>query len=220
MRKVLAVLTVLMVIPFIFGCGKAKETASGFAEKSYSATMLGRAEGSPQEMVSKFYKDGDKMRTETKSSGFTMINIVRQDKKLTWMVFPEKKAYVEQPLSDEKAKEADITPSGQTVKVGEETMDGHPCVKYETTSAQQPDAKTIQWQAKDLHNFPIRIEHQVKGATKSVTQFKDISFGKPAADLFEIPAGYKKASSMAEVMAGGKMSAAPQRPAKPRKRTY
>ncbi len=205
MKKLLVLMMILMFTLVFFGCGKAKEGATGFAEKTYSATMVTTGPGMPQAATSKFYKDADKTRTETNTgAGFTMVNIVRQDKKVVWMVIPENKAYTEQPLTEEQAKKGEIYKEGQTVKIGEETMDGHPCVKYEITTASQPDAKTIQWLAKDLRNFPIRMEHQMKGKTQSVTQFKDISFNKPAAELFEVPKDCKKVASMQEAMMGGK----------------
>lgn len=47
------------------------------------------------EQNGKFYMGTDKIRMETRE----MISIIRQDKKLVWLLMPEEKQYMEQGLS-------------------------------------------------------------------------------------------------------------------------
>lgn len=205
-------LTILLSL-FILGCGQGKESAktTGFTETAFSATMLLTPEGAQEPAPSKFYKDGDKLRIQPLPSG--IITITRKDKNLVWIINPENKTYVEQLYSEAKIRVSEIYLSGQRVKIGEETIDGHPCIKYEFTPTNQPEVKTIEWQAKDLRNFPIRLEGYYKNhkgkSVKALTQHKDIDFNKPAAELFELPKNAKRVATLAEV-GGAKMPVAPQ----------
>lgn len=122
-------------------------------------------------------------------------------------------------MTEEAARSFEIYKDAQVSKLGEETVDGHPCVKYEVTYRRQPELKNTHWQAKDLRNFPIRMENQHKSPggqiTKSMLQFKDVSFNQPAAELFEVPKDYRKVSS--EAMTGTKMPGVPKGPGGKRK---
>jgi outer membrane lipoprotein-sorting protein len=68
-------------------------------------------------------------------------------------------------------------------KVGTETVDGHPCDKWEFTGK---DAQTV-WIAQDLH-FPIKTQH----ADGSTIEFTNIKPGPQDASVFQVPAGYQK----------------------------
>lgn len=207
MRKTCSLTTFLTVLLalMVFGCGPKKESPkfTGFTETSFSATILTTLEGASEISESKYYKDGDKLRFESKRAGLNMIHISRKDKNLVWVINPDNKTYAEQPYSEAKIRVSEIYMPGRRVKLGEETIDGHPCIKYEFTPTNQPEVKTLEWQAKDLRNFPIRMEGYFKDprgkVTKSIKQFKDISFNKPADDLFELPKDYKRVANITEV---------------------
>lgn len=139
------------------------------------------------------------------------ISLVRPDKKLTYMIYPALKAYVESPLPA-----ADLTAAAATVKIektelGKETVDGHPCVKsrfsFEASKGVKKDGTV--WEATDMDQFPIQTEFSEAGETVT-TLFQNIQTSKPAASLFEPPvAGYQKYGSMQEMMAGAFSKMAP-----------
>lgn len=95
MRKFILLISALIISLLIWGCGKGKEAGKlgGFSETTYSATMVNTVPGMPHALESKFYRDGDKLRSENKTMGMTRINITRQDKKVVWTLMPENKTY-------------------------------------------------------------------------------------------------------------------------------
>jgi hypothetical protein len=101
-------------------------------------------------------------------------------------------------------------------KVGTDTIDGHPCIKYDAVfyRKSQPEEKykAVIWEAQDLKEFNIQSEVTVPpnpkypgSGGKMVMKFKDIKLGAATASMFEVPGDYKKAGSMQEVMGFGGM---------------
>ncbi len=128
------------------------------------------------------------------------ILVVLPDKKLTYMVYPGLKAYVEVPLPTEQAaSEANI--KMEKKELGKETIDGHSCVKYQVTLTGESGKKNeaTSWNATDLKDFPIQTEFQEQGNTV-IMRYKDIKFAKPDAKSFEAPAGFKKYTNQQELM--------------------
>jgi hypothetical protein len=67
------------------------------------------------------------------------------------------------------------------------------------TDGKQAKYEATVWNAKDLKNFPVKIQHTQEGV-ESTLYFKDVKLAKPDASLFEPPAKYKKYSNMQELM--------------------
>jgi hypothetical protein len=98
-------------------------------------------------------------------------------------------------------------------KIGTETFDGHPCIKYDAVYylKEKPQEKfnTVLWEAQDLGGLPVRTEMAVPeskkmgGPGKMVTEFKEIKVGAATAAMFDIPKDFKKVNSMNEVMGMG-----------------
>ena len=99
-------------------------------------------------------------------------------------------------------------------KIGSETIDGHPCIKYDAViyhkDRPQEKFKALVWEAQDLGGLAIRNEMTIpegkamgKAGGKMVSEMKEIKVGGASASMFEVPAGYKKVNSMAEVMGMG-----------------
>jgi hypothetical protein len=127
-----------------------------------------------------------------------------------YLMYPGLKAYCEIPAqettaSDEKAKV-------ERTEAGNETLDGHPCVKWKVTTTKEGGAtsESLVWEATDLNNFPIQCEVPTEKGGTSTTRFKDIKTDKPAASLFELPADFKKYGSIQEMMMSAMQKMMPQ----------
>jgi len=131
----------------------------------------------------------------------SMATITRVDKKTTYILYPAMKAYVENTLADADAKgSADY--KVETTKVGNETLDGHDCVKNNvvmTGSDGVPHKATV-WNASDLKQFPVKIEMTAETGDTMVMHFASVKLDKPDSSLFEPPADYTKFDSMMNLM--------------------
>lgn len=125
--------------------------------------------------------------------------LVKPAEGTTYMIYPGMKAYVEvhPPAAASGAKKPDV----QKTRLGMETIDGHPTVKYQI-SVEKPDGGTNQvttWEATDMNNFPIKAQFN-EGQTVATLTFKDIKQSKPDASLFVVPTDYKQYDSMRAMM--------------------
>jgi hypothetical protein len=164
---------------------------AGLAQAAeFSATMITKAGG--KEIPGKVYVKGDEMRNEIQAGGQSIINILRPDKKVVWIIMPQQKAYMEMPISQETQQKMMTLTEKQKAKmkkVGTETIDGYACDKYETTMDQQGKSRKVYtWIAIDL-GVPIKI---VSEDGSFSMEYKDIKPGKQADSLFEAPQGYQK----------------------------
>ncbi len=146
---------------------------------------------------SHMYAKGQKQRMEVSEQGQKVINIIRSDKKVMWMLMPDEKIYMEMPLMIQKE---DITsrltdPDVKMEKkfLADENVDGHPSKKYHVimTRNGKKESSGFIWEAKDLNNFPVKWQEEDKKATVT---WKNIKLGDVPDSMFEIPAGYKKMS--------------------------
>jgi outer membrane lipoprotein-sorting protein len=134
------------------------------------------------------------------SMGFDkQVTLVRPDKQATYLVYPGLKAYCEVP----KKTSSDDQSKSEWKELGQDTVDGHPCMKYlvTTTNADGTTEESTAWKATDLKDFVIQTVTVSGGDTTTLT-FKNIKFDKPAAALFELPADYTKYGSVQEMMMG------------------
>jgi len=179
-RKLLVVVlgTILLLWP---GLAQAAE---------FSATMITKAGG--MEIPGKVYVKGDKMRNEIQAAGHPVINILRPDKKLVWIIMPQQQAYMEMPINPETKQQMMALTEKQKAKMkklGSETIDGYTCEKYETTvNYQGKSTKVYTWIASDLGS-PIKV---VAADGSFSMEYKDIKKGEVADSQFEAPQGYKK----------------------------
>lgn len=176
---------------------------------NFTATMV--SSGMEMPMA----KMGTKSRVENPAmKGLVTISLA--DAKKTIMLNIADKTYFEQPIQDQEGApnihDADMV--FEKKKVGADTIDGHPCIKYDAVfyRKSQPGEKykAIIWEAQDLKGFNIQSEitvpanpkHPGSGGTM-VLKFKDIKLGAATASMFEVPRDYKRANSMQEVMGFG-----------------
>ena len=180
-----------------------------FAEPTnYTATMV------MEKRQMNYARDGKKIRSEMDMGEMgKMISLVRLDVKKSIMLNPDKKMYFENVLQESKMQsdpamfESNTKYKVDKVKVGSEMIDKHPCVKYTLTITNKETGEkqtgTI-WEATDLQNLVIKYE-MTHNNKKMTIEWKNVKLNAATADMFDIPAGYKKAESMMDLMGMGGM---------------
>ncbi|MDH5769536.1 MAG: DUF4412 domain-containing protein [Nitrospirota bacterium] len=163
------------------------------------------------EMVMPIAKMGNKMRVENPMMK-GIVTITQMDLKKMIMMSTVNKTYTEQSIAEEMPSLYDSNVVFEKKKIGSETIDGHQCIKYNTVFylKDKPAEKyrAIVWEAQDLGGLMIRNEVimperlRMGGPSKVVSELKDIKLGAAKSSMFEVPAGYKKVSSMMEIMGG------------------
>lgn len=179
----------------------------GFAAPPDNFTAKMVTEG----MVMPMAKMGDKMRVENPMMpGFVTISLMGLKKMI--MMSTVNKTYTEQIFGEEMPSIYDPKAVFEKKKIGSETIDGHPCIKYDTVFylKDKPAEKyrATVWEAQDLGGLMIRSEMIIPeilrrgGPSKVVSELKEIRVGAAKASMFEVPSGYKKVNSMMELMGG------------------
>ncbi|MCG2813562.1 MAG: DUF4412 domain-containing protein, partial [Thermodesulfovibrionales bacterium] len=110
-----------------------------------------------------------------------------------WMLMPEQKMYMEQPLKPENVPASTDKMPGEVERkhLGTETVDGKKTEKYRIvyTAGSKRDA-IFQWVDTDS-GFPIKTAAEDGSWT---TEYKNLKVAKQPDILFEIPAEYQKMS--------------------------
>jgi hypothetical protein len=139
-----------------------------------------------------------------------MFSITRRDLNITYMVYPDMKAYTEMPMRETNAPVSEY--KADETKLGEETINGHSCIKNKVVVT-CPDGSTRDstiWNATDLNKFPIKIQTTPKEGRTMVLLFNDVKLEKPDAALFDPPADFTKYDSMMSLMMSRVRGAPPQ----------
>ncbi len=158
---------------------------------SYSGTrVISTPEG---DFSQKIYWSPDKVRTETEMPGMAMINIVREDLGLMWILSPNGGVCLEQTLADTDAMA--LAPGAEAYseddvdfkEVGNETVDGRATTKYEVTSNDESGtSRAVFWVTEE--NIPVRMEIEpvpVQGPYKILIRLTDLQTGPLSDSLFE-----------------------------------
>ncbi len=162
-------------------------SAAGLASQEFSADMVSTTKQGT--VTGKIYVSKDKTRTEMGSS----ISISRMDKKVVWVLIPDKKMYMENELKPEQLPAMPEKMPGEVERtlIGPEKLDGRNVVKYKVTYTENKKKVVIwQWILPDT-SFPVKTANEDGSVT---TEFKNLKNGKQPDSLFEIPAGYQKMS--------------------------
>jgi hypothetical protein len=139
---------------------------------------------------------------QMKSMGMDqMVMISRPDKKVVCLIYPGLQSYAEMQLSNADSATTTNGYKVETTEIGKDTVDGHACVKNNVVVTDKDGTihESTVWNATDLKNFPVKIEQTVQGNATTMT-FKNVSFAKPGASVFDPPADFKKYDSMQQMM--------------------
>jgi hypothetical protein len=141
-----------------------------------------------------------------------MNSVIRPDKKLIYLIYPDQKSYFTMPMPAEESGAASKPPTMQKTPLEKETLDGHECQKNNVVVMDEKGQTlaATTWNARDLKDFPVQIQTKEKEGT-SIVKFKDIKFIKTDPKDFDPPAGYSRYKDAPEMMqaimkkmAGGK----------------
>jgi hypothetical protein len=147
------------------------------------------------------FSEGKRRETVIASPGSAMFaTITRPDRNMGYSVWlGGLNIFVEQALRPPEMAEAPIpNPIKEKSDIGQETIDGHPCVKCKVII--QDGGGTTEWttwEATDLNRFPIRAEYPAGGKTMKF-EYTDVKLVKPDPSLFDPPKGCKKLKSKEE----------------------
>ncbi len=177
----------MLIFSVIFSLSFAVLAFLGIAQaeaSEFSADMSIVPKGD-EPMTGKIFVKGEKVKQETCGDDETQVMIIRPDKKLTWMISPEDKTYIEMPYqSADKTFEEWTADKEKNAKfLGQETVSGIPCKKYETI---EDGEKTFLWISTQF-SFPIKIED-----SEMTMEYKNIKLDPLDDSIFELPAGYNK----------------------------
>jgi hypothetical protein len=130
-----------------------------------------------------------------------MTTIMNSAKGTSLMMYPGLKAYVEMKTPSIKQGDTQADQSKlKSTEIGQETVDGHPCVKSKVTVQEAGKTQDITiWTAKDMDNFPIKLV-VVEGGSVVTLLFSQVKLAVPAASRFEVPAGYTAYPGMQQLM--------------------
>jgi hypothetical protein len=139
-----------------------------------------------------------------------MTTITRSDKKLSYLIYPDMKAYVEMATQETSAAPSEY--KAEVTKLGEETIDGHDCIKNEVvvTGPDRVTHESTVWNASDLKQFPVKIQTNPGKGMPVVILFKDVKLDKPDAAQFDLPADFTKYDDMMSLMMSRARGAPPQ----------
>lgn len=172
--------------------------APGCLAAELSAEVVHLMQG--QQVVSKVYLKGGKVRMEgsqVDQNGQTeqVLQIIRQDRGVMWMVNLQQRAYYEAPLGEmrdlsQAGKPGEKLPGETSRKeLGAEKIEGHPTKKLEIAYTHEGQPQTVlMWYASDL-GLPLKTA--AKDGSWSV-EYKKVVAGPQPDSLFELPAGLTK----------------------------
>ncbi|MGC8862632.1 MAG: DUF4412 domain-containing protein [Armatimonadota bacterium] len=147
-------------------------------------------------ITGKLFVQGKKIRQEMSMGPNKRIVIVRPDKKVTWMIDPKSKTYVEMPVGPRMMDpsilkdEAELKKLAVKKNLGTEKVNGFVCDKFQLTYKDKNMGSAIVWVSKQLE-WPLKTESKSPHGTM-VAEAKNVKVGKQSPSLFEIPKGYKK----------------------------
>ena len=142
----------------------------------------------------KLYVTGLKIRNENNMRSNT-VTIVRKDRKVTWVLYPQQKVYIERPLDPRyQTGEIDLGMPGviSKEKVGSEQVLGYLCTKYklmiQAPRPGRPLTAYIWW----ADSLGTGLKSEVMGI---VSEYRNLRIGPQPGSLFELPPGYQRTES-------------------------
>ena len=185
--------------------------AAGFMEPNaeYSADQYSGVRG--KTIKSKIYHAPKKQRMDMEEGGRSQHTITRMDKKVFWIVMPEKKMYMERSLdvkSPEQGrdiKECDVTRKNS----GKEMVNGVSTAKS-FVEMKCPDGAGFSgdiWESKEGIIVKMDIVDKKEGKDHLTVELKNLKIGKLDPGIFEVPGDYRKTTMPSVSMPGmGRMT--------------
>lgn len=153
-----------------------------------------KPDGTVTDIIKYYLRDGNKFRVDyLHPDGVTYtIEILRKDKGLVWSIDPSFKIYFEVPLRQDAWERAVTGISGaeppKLGKTGTTKFLNYACDIYEVEAKEWTNIFYLE----PSMNLILRSETKQKGETFQIREATGFSPAKPAAEFFEVPAGYEK----------------------------
>ena len=144
--------------------------------------------------TSKFYVENPFYRMDMEEGGQKMFVVVNNETKTTRVFMPSEKMYMEMKSDDMKSLSNDVFQSLEAQKqkyetklVGEETVNGYECEKYQVMIDGSP--VSTYWQSPEIE-YPIKV---ISGEKQNmIMELKNIEKGDVDDAMFKVPAGFTK----------------------------
>ena len=144
--------------------------------------------------TSKFYVENPFYRMDMEEGGQKIFVVVNNETKTTRVFMPSEKMYMEMKSDDMKSLSNDVFQSLEAQKqkyetklVGEETVNGYECEKYQVIIDGSP--VSTYWQSSEIE-YPIKV---ISGEKQNmIMELKNIEKGDIDDAMFKIPAGFTK----------------------------
>jgi hypothetical protein len=177
----------LVLFSLLFAVGVSAATLHP-PEVDYSAErIIASAQGEIRQRV---YASAGKERMETTMGGNAMVNILRRDRQLMWMLMPAQRMYMEIDASAAQAQQpVGPEPGVELTELGSERLDGTATTKYRMVSG-DGSVNGFVWLTAD--NIPLKTEMQGEGGERIVVRLEKLRLERQDPALFELPAGYSK----------------------------
>lgn len=181
----LAVLGLLLISVWTFAA-PPQDYSIGYAIKNPDGTV--------SSYIRYYLSDGNRFRAEYLSADGVAhtVNILRKDKGLVWSLDPKQKTYSQVALRPDAWENAvsgvAAAETPEANKVGTTEFLGYTCDIYEVESEDWANIVLLE----SSMNVILRSETKIKGQTFQIREATFFSPKKPAASLFEVPAGYRK----------------------------
>jgi hypothetical protein len=159
----------------------------------FSALMM--VKDGVKTMPGKIWVSNGKMRQEFTDEGGQTITIVRQDKKVVWVILPRQRSYMEIPLTTKLPGQFIQIPPQALGKrrVGQERLNGYEAEKYEVSvPVGRGLEKQTYWVAVKL-DLPIKMECRERQFS---LEYRSIREEKAPDRLFALPPGLQKLDSI------------------------
>lgn len=164
-----------------------------FLKPTVSYTGLRVIQSPEGEFRQRVFWTPDKVRTETDMPGMAVVNIVREDLGVMWILPQGGGMCLEQNLADNDAMS--LAPGAEAYEpedmefreIGKDTIDGRPVTQYEVVSKTEAgENKAMFWVTEE--NIPIRMEVEPaagEGTGKVFVTLEELETGPQADELFE-----------------------------------
>ena len=185
-------------------------------EYSAERVISGEQGGKSMQMNTRVYYAKGKERDETEAHGQNMTMIMRHDKKLAWMLMPDRKMYMEASYADQaqycnwpcvNIEKAKIGEGRGYTTLGKEVVNGIETTKYKIVCI-DTKGETIEgvfWVA--ANGIVIKMDFTTTGKSgqsqHAVIELRNVKIAGQDPGLFEIPKGYSKMSMQGMPLGGG-----------------
>jgi hypothetical protein len=145
----------------------------------------------------------DITRDSLKQSGMNQIvNIVRPDRRATYLIYPGAESYVGVPFSAQDREGLEKGYKIESTAAGKELLDGKERSKNKVIvrgASGNTVLEAITWNAPEYKGFPVQIQANQDNMTL-VLRLRDIRLQKPDPAQFELPAGFTEYKDMQQMM--------------------